>query len=141
MIAILEDDGPREQAFRRVLNELGQEQIVEVFLVAPDMIAWLEDHLGECALISLDHDLGPTFERDGERIDPGDGRDVTNWLGERPPACPVIVHTSNPLYGPSMEVSLQIAGWEVERVIPIGDLEWVDSAWRSAVERCVLRRQ
>jgi hypothetical protein len=124
VVAILEDDEGRREAMLRHLA-LGEGLRVVVFPRAPDMIAWLRDHLDECALISLDHDLVSTVKGD----DPGSGTDVVLFLGERSPICPVIVHTSNPLAAPGMIYFLRQGSWAHERVVPFNDLEWVEVAW------------
>ena len=75
------------------------------------MIAFLERELESVDLISLDHDLGPARLVGEEQLDPGTGRDVTRFLAARPPRCPVIVHTSNPLGREGMVTDLELAGW------------------------------
>ncbi len=114
-----------------MLRQLAQEGAlsVHVFPRAHDMIAWLEEHLGECVLISLDHDLVAKEKGD----DPGSGTDVVLFLTGRTPTCPVIVHTSNHLAAPSMKYFLGQAKWSNERVPPFNDLEWVEVAWAPVV--------
>jgi hypothetical protein len=107
--------------------------VAEFFDEAPAMIAWLGAHLEECALISLDHDLGPSRRIDEEFRDPGTGRDVADFLAARKPACPVIVHTSNPLARVGMELALQSAGWKVVRVYPQFDTDWIGTHWLAVV--------
>jgi hypothetical protein len=126
-VAILEDDEGRRGAMLKQLVGAGVN--VVVFPRAHDMIAWLHDHLVECALISLDHDLVSTVKGD----DPGSGTDVVLFLSARSPSCPVIVHTSNPLAAPAMRYFLSQAKWANERVVPFNDLEWVDIAWAPVV--------
>ena len=131
-IAILEDDEGRRDAMVRELS--GQEDVsVVLFPRAQEMIVWLEQHLGECALISLDHDLVCKVKGD----DPGSGMDVVQFLSGRSPSCPVIVHTSNHLAAPGMRYQLSQANWQHERVAPFNDLEWVGVAWAPIV-RAVL---
>lgn len=134
-VVLLEDDPGRTETMLAELAELAPDHEHVVFDNAPDMLAWLERNLGQTQLISLDHDLGPTRDRGGERFDPGCGRDVVDWLEPRDPICPVITHTSNPLAAPGMQLTLQLAGWASERVVPFSDLEWVTAAWVPAVRR------
>lgn len=126
LVAILEDDERRREAF---LSHLEGHQ-VELFDRAARMIAWLEEHLAECAFISLDNDL---FLVDDGGEDPGEGREVADWLGERPPACPVIVHSSNHMAAYSIRNSLHFGGWSQARVTPFSDLDWVELSWARKV--------
>ena len=98
------------------------------------MNAWLQANLSEVALLCLDHDLGPTRLRDGVRFDPGVGRDVVDALVAHRPACPVIVHTSNYHAAPGMILALETHGWDVARVTPFDDLEWLTRVWAGVVE-------
>jgi hypothetical protein len=120
--AILEDDAGRREAMSLHGKRLGE---LIFFASAHSMIAWLREHLGECALISLDHDL--VALESGE--DPACGRYVVDFLVEQKVRCPVIVHTSNAIYAPSMTCQLERAGWRFERVPPFNDLEWVETSW------------
>lgn len=122
LIAILEDDDGRREAMLGCLD--GGHEVV-VFPRAAAMIAFLETRLGECAVVSLDHDLL------GD--DPGTGMDVATFLAARAPGCPVIVHTSNYLAAPGMIYVLENAGWHAERVVPFSDLEWVAKSWGPTV--------
>jgi hypothetical protein len=91
--------------------------------------------IANCVLISLDHDLGPVRERDGQRFDPGIGRAITEALAQLAPACPVIIHTSNGPAAEGMLNDLRFAGWYAVRVVPHSDLEWLQKAWLPAVTR------
>lgn len=101
---------------------------------APDMIEWLDEGLSGACALSLDHDLGPTRNRDGESFDPGIGRDVVDVLERRPACCPVVIHSSNGPAADGMLYALRFAGWSAERVFPHNDLAWVDTDW---IERIV----
>ncbi len=127
-IAVLEDDPRRVEAMKDALAADHPGLDAVFFDNAPDMIAWLSDHLPEVRLLSLDHDLGP-----GSSV--GDGRDVVAFLAARSPACPVIVHTSNDLGRQPMLRELRKAGWAVDWVAPFSDLDWVPTAWLTLVGR------
>ena len=101
-VAVLEDDHARIAEMRACLAEVlpGFEPVF--FDDAGRMIAWLDDHLGEVVLVSLDHDLPITRSADGGVVDCGDGRMVADYLATRTPTCPVIVHTSNHLAAPGV---------------------------------------
>jgi hypothetical protein len=115
------------------LDETIPQAVYHFFDSAHAMVAWLEDsisspHGSAPALISLDHDLELLKTEDGS-VDPGDGRDVAQFLSTVKPFCPVIVHTSNSTAAISMTSTLQDAGWNVSRVYPENDLEWIKTAW------------
>ncbi len=146
IIAILEDDSGRIQAMEQRLKESFPDYSSIFFNNAPDIITWLKGHLHECILISLDHDLGPSWERNGQLLDPGIGRDVVDYLVTQLPQCPVILHTSNSEAEIGMEMALTDANWQCERVIPFYSLEsintwdWVDKDWAKALKRLIKYR-
>ena len=131
VILILEDNAERLERFQAVVAELGVDIIS--WLDAHLMIAEMGQFLHSAALISLDHDLEPTGPRD-----PGDGLLVAKHLADLPPACPVIIHTSNGVRGDAMEGEFELAGWTYHRVAPIGD-DWIEADWHRVVAR-VLRK-
>jgi hypothetical protein len=132
-IAILEDDDNRLIAMCACLGRQCPTHEIVAFDNADETIVWLEDHLAETVLISLDHDLPLVQTRDGARVEAGTGRMVADWLATRTPSCPVIVHTSNEHFGPGMMRVLRDGGWSPRRVYPHADCAWVATAWAEAV--------
>jgi hypothetical protein len=128
-IAILEDDERRQGGMARLLAASFPEHDAVFFDNAPDMLAWLAEHLADVSLVCLDHDLGPSRIREGERFEPGTGRDVANLLAGTKACCPVVIHTSNYIAAPGMVLALESGGWSVDRVVPFRDLEWLEEAW------------
>jgi hypothetical protein len=128
-IIILEDNPDRIEEMTRCIKDYFSKCHLVIFDNAPDFICWLQDHLEEVNLICLDHDLGPNRKRDGEVFDPGTGRDVADYLATRTPACPVLIHTTNSLAAPGMEMVLEDAGWAHSRVYPMDDLQWIRAHW------------
>jgi hypothetical protein len=128
-VVLLEDDPDRTREMTRTLRELEPQCQLVTIDNAPDMIAWLVEHLEDASLICLDHDLGPNRVRNDEVFDPGTGRDVADYLATRTPVCPVIVHTSNSLAAPGMAMVLEDTGWQHSRVVPFDDLKWIRAAW------------
>jgi hypothetical protein len=110
---------------------------VKAFDNAPHMIDWLAEHLKNCSLISLDHDLGPNREANGERQDPGTGRDVADFLVGRVPSCPVIIHTSNSMARVGMELVLREGSWQVLKVFPTPETGWIYSSWLGTARRAL----
>ena len=132
VVLMLEDDAERLERFRAIAVRLGV-----------DLITWPNAHLmlGEigallsgATLIALDHDLEPTGPND-----PGDGLMVAKHLATLPPACPVVIHTSNGVRGDAMEGEFELAGWTYHRVPPFGD-DWIEADWYQTVRRA-LRKQ
>lgn len=124
---MLEDDAERLVRFRAAAMRLGVELVV--WRDAHRMIAELAPLLPTAKLISLDHDLEPEGY-----TDPGDGLDVAKHLANLPPACPVIIHTSNSVRGDAMAGEFELAGWRHHRVPPLGD-DWIDVDWFRLVRR------
>lgn len=134
-IAILDDEKRRCLAMREQALQVASGAELHFFDNAPDIIEWFKAELSNVVLISLDHDLGPNRERDGEVFDPRTGRDVVDYLCTCQPVCPVLIHSSNSPAAQGMHFALEDAGWQNERVIPFGDVEWIASEWHSAVAR------
>lgn len=133
-LLMLEDDAERLARFEAAVRlRFPQLQLV-VWRSAVRMLAELEPHLPHAALIALDHDL----ESEAGEPDPGDGLDVAKWLADRPPTCPVIIHTSNARRGDAMEGELDLAGWRYARVLPFGD-DWIEAEWYQVVRRFLKR--
>ena len=134
VILIMDDDERRLNSMSALIA--GTYPNYESVLIdnAPDTIAWLKSNLSSAVLISLDHDLGPNRERDGQIFDPGTGRDLVDYLVTQNPACPVIVHTTNHIGRDGMIFALEGAGWKTSFVIPYDDLEWINGTWKMEIE-------
>jgi len=139
VIAILDDDERRCHAMGDQLAQISPHAVLNFFDNAPDMIRWLAEKLSTLSLISLDHDLGPNRQRRGEVFDPGTGRDVVDYLCTCLPVCPVLIHSSNTVAAEGMHFALEYAGWQNERIVPSGDLEWISKEWSCAVAGKVLK--
>ncbi len=135
MIVILDDEPQRIHAMLTCLDRKHPQFERIAFDNAPEMNAWLREHVAECELICLDHDLGPTRRRENEGFDPGVGQDVVVLLAEFPPVCPVIVHTTNTIARPGMLSTLADASWRVSYVSPYDDTRWIREVWAAEVQR------
>ena len=130
-VLILEDNDERIAAFRKTIAVLGNDFELKVWRDAPSMIAECEAFFPTAALISLDHDLNPVRGTTGE---PGTGLDVTKFLGDYMPVCPVLIHSSNTDCVYSMHNELRFAGWMVDQVGPIGT-DWIEASWLRTAKR------
>lgn len=137
-VVILDDDVERFTRMRLLLAEAFPDLGIEYFDNAPDLLAALPQVLVNCSMISLDHDLGPVRDREGQRFDPGTGRAVTRSLETIGPSCPVIVHSSNGQAAEGMMNDLRFSGWEASRVVPFDDLDWIESSWLPTVQSLLL---
>jgi hypothetical protein len=135
VILMLEDDTERRDRFQSVVVSRLPDHRLLVWRSAVLMMAEAEAQLPDAALIALDHDL---IEEAGQP-DPGDGLQVAKWLAERPPICPVVIHTSNTRRGDAMEGELQLAGWAYRRILPLGD-DWIEVDWYHAVRKLLRAR-
>lgn len=133
-LVMLEDDARRTEAMVAALQRECDLPIV-LYDTAPDLVEWLRTGLSGARLLLLDHDLGPSRLRNGERFEPGIGRDVADFLAERMPVCPVLIHSSNVPAAQGMQFCLERAGWTVTRIYPFDDLEWVERDWLPEVRR------
>ena len=137
-IIILEDNADRQEAMRACLVDRFYQYEIHFFDDSAEMIRFLDEHLADAIVIALDHDLDLKPGPEGRWIDPGTGREVADFLAERAPTCPVILHTTNAPAAVGMEAVLRDAGWKTRRVVPFGDLEWIETAWFSAMRRAIV---
>jgi hypothetical protein len=138
IIAILEDDVDRAERMRARLEDRFPYEVRVFAHHTSEMIAWLESHLAETVLISLDHDLNLLPSENGQCVDPGCGRDVADYLATQSPICPVVIHSTNLPAADGMQSTLEESGWSVARVTPYGDLAWIDEAWFPAARRALV---
>ena len=54
-------------------------------------------------------------------------------VATRHPVCPVLIHTTNSLAAPGMELVFEDGGWLHSRIVPYNDLEWVPEVWITKV--------
>ncbi len=128
MILMLEDDRDRIDRFTATLQVFAPTTPPIVWRSVPRMIREVEPLLSSAHLISLDHDLEPTEGED----QPGDGIDVARFLASRPPACPVIVHSSNGTRSDWIIGEFELGERRYRRVAPIGE-DWIETNWGSVV--------
>ncbi len=137
-IVILEDNPDRQAVMRRCLADRFYTFEPHLFDDARETICFLDEHLGDTLVISLDHDLELKPGPDGQLIDPGTGRAVADFLATREPTCPVILSTTNTLAASAMADQLRGAGWETYRVVPFDDLRWIETDWFFAIRRALV---
>lgn len=138
-ILILEDNDEREHAMCECLRGRFGQYELRFFKSASGMNDAIKNHLHETLMISLDHDLEMIVEENGKFVDPGDGRDVAEYLSHLIPLCPVVIHSTNSSAVVEMEMVLQESGWTVSTVTPYGDLEWVEESWFPAIRHAIVR--
>lgn len=128
---MLEDDHDRIERFSAIVAKHHQNARIDNYRTAHDFIAAYKKLDATPCLICLDHDL---FTDSPDDPDPGDGRDVSNFLITQNAICPALIHSTNSHAADSMMFSMRDAGWSVDRIAPIGD-DWIESYWYSlAVE-------
>ena len=125
LILMLEDESERLDRFAAVLSKLSPSVEWQHWRTAPDFIAGFKSTNREPALICLDHDL---FVDHPDDPDPGDGRDVAEFMATQSPCCHVIIHSSNAHAADSMFFTLQDAKWDVEKIAPLGQ-DWIEAYW------------
>ncbi len=115
MILVLDDDPSRHKAFKRGLVGASVVQVTRA-----DEAVMALANTGPWSVVCLDHDL----DQHGD-LTAGDGMQVVKWICGRTRCFKVtlfIVHSLNPIYGPSMVAKLQHAGLAAARVPNI----WAD---------------
>jgi hypothetical protein len=143
-LVILEDDERRREAMAERWGERHPGHPIVCFATAAEAIRHLTLHLDDVLALSLDHDLEMIEGANGVRFDPGSGREVADFLAPRSPKCPVVVHSTNAAAAVGMCEELRDGGWIVDRVVPYGDLAWIDEVWfpalRAAIRRVAIGR-
>ena len=124
-ILMLEDETHRLDRFMSVLAENCPDVVLNHWRTANSFIDGFKNAAVKPMLICLDHDL---FVDSPDDPDPGDGRDVAEFLAKTIPCCHVIIHSSNAPAAQSMYFTLLEADWDVERIAPIGQ-DWIESYW------------
>jgi hypothetical protein len=137
MLLMLEDNADRVRRFSAALRAVDPTLPLHIWRNAWKMIHEVASLLPAARLISLDHDLDPEGENSS---DPGTGWDVAKFLAALPPACPVIVHTSNGTRADWMMGEFELGGWKHYRLPPLGD-DWIERDWRRLVRRLLKRRR
>jgi hypothetical protein len=137
-IAILEDNQDRQAVMRAWLADRFYQYDARIFDEAGEMIRFLDEHLADTLVISLDHDLELKPGPRGRPVDPGTGREVADFLAGKEPVCPVIIHTTNAQAAVGMEMVLRGGRWQTRRVVPFNDLEWVATHWFPAIRRAIV---
>jgi len=89
---MLEDEEERLVRFKAILSKLGDSVEFRHWRTAQDFIEGFKSAGRTPALICLDHDL---FTDHPDDPDPGDGRDVAEFLAAQTPCCHSIIHSSN----------------------------------------------
>jgi ADP-ribosylglycohydrolase len=136
-ILILEDNDERIAGFQKIVAGLNGGFELKIWRDAHSMIAECAEFFPSAALICLDHDLNP---QPGVTTDPGTGLDVTKFLCDFLPVCPVLIHSSNTDRVYSMHNELRFAGWMVDRVGPLGT-DWIETTWLRRVRELVAEHE
>jgi hypothetical protein len=137
-IVILEDNMDRQAVMRECLADRFYTFEPHFFDDSCEMIRFLDAHLAETILISLDNDLDMKTGPDGRSYDPGEGRRVAEFLARQGPVCPVLIHTTNAPAADDMTRMLRGAGWKTRRVVPFDDTEWIKTDWFFTVRRAIV---
>jgi ADP-ribosylglycohydrolase len=136
-ILILEDNDERIAGFQKTVAELNGGFELKIWRDAHSMIAECAEFFPSAALICLDHDLNP---QPGITTDPGTGLDVTKFLCDFLPVCPVLIHSSNTDRVYSMHNELRFAHWMVDRVGRLGT-DWIETTWLRRVRELVAENE
>lgn len=137
-ILILEDCGERRQKMtERLAEQFPRFEVLYSESATEYISAFKQLEHAQIIAIALDHDLEMIQQDDGSTVDPGDGRQVANFLTEQQPVCPIVIHSTNSPAAVGMETVLTEAGWKVERVFPYGDLEWIETMWFPAMRKAL----
>ena len=137
-IVILEDNAERQAIMRACLADRFYTFDAHIFDDAAEMIAFLETNVAETIAIALDNDLEMKTGPNGRAIDPGEGRQVAEYLAKQKPVCPVIIHTTNSNAADAMTEVLTTAGWKTRRVVPFDDMNWIPTDWFAAMRRAIV---
>ena len=136
LLLILDDDRERLRSFDQIVPRLGEDWVLKAWRDAPSMISEIETLLDGAHLISLDHDL---YRDSPSDPDPGSGRMIADFLSERDPICPVVLHSTNTDAAWGMFNQLTSAGWKVAMVHQLNQPGWIEELWLPVATRLVQR--
>ncbi len=125
LILMLEDEIERLNRFKKVLSQIEYQVEFRHWRTANEFSVGFRDSDRLPNLICLDHDL---FKWDPDEPDPGDGRDVAQFLAAQDPCCHIVIHSSNMPAADSMLFTLADANWDVEKIAPLG-ADWIETYW------------
>ena len=135
LLIMLEDESERLVRFEAVLSSQAEPIEWLHWRTASDFTSAFSKLDRSPDLICLDHDL---FTDNPDDPDPGDGRDVAEFLASVDPCCHIIIHSSNSPAAKSMQFTLEDANWDVERIAPLGD-DWIESFWWATAKPWISR--
>jgi len=138
IIAVLEDNQERIELMKACLEDRFHQFEHRFFANAQEMIAFLKENLQRVLLLSLDHDLEMIPKSNGKCFDPGDGKQVAEFLAGIAPSCPIILHSTNSDSVQGMTRLLRTAGWKTIRVIPTDGNNWIEAIWLRAVRDAIV---
>ncbi|MGN6369178.1 MAG: cyclic-phosphate processing receiver domain-containing protein [Phycisphaerae bacterium] len=131
VVLILEDDAGRVGRFVETVGRVLPGVEVVCWGSAREMVREVAGYLDRAVLISLDHDLYAPGEEDV-----GDGLEVARFLAEQGVRCPVVIHSSNAERSGWMRGVLEVEGWGVRMVVPVGE-RGVEEDWGEVVRGLV----
>jgi hypothetical protein len=137
-IVILEDNADRQAVMRACLADRFYTFDAHFFDDARETIQFLDAHLADTLVISLDNDLELKNGPDGQSVDPGTGREVADFLAGKALGCPVILASTNSFDVDAMEDEFRDAGWKTCRVVPFDDMNWIQTDWFFAMRRAIV---
>lgn len=135
LIAVLEDNADRV----RVMKEWLADRLPMYETYFTDDPASTNDVLAERAddvlAVSLDHDLYDRRDCTTELT----GMIVAEFLAQREPTSPVLIHSTNDRDSGVMKAKLVEAGWRVSKVVPFDDTNWIGLTWYPALKKALRR--
>ncbi len=146
-LMILEDNAERRTAMLEHVADCLPMFAVAFYESSVAMIKALQRNgLQDVSLVSLDNDLEPLGDEDGNPIDAGDGVSVARFLadlvsdsdGSGIRRVPVVVHSSNESAALQMMESLLKSGWDAIRIVPFDAERWIGEMWIRAVRRKIV---
>lgn len=135
LLLMLEDDHDRIRRFREVVARYHSSADLKIARTALDFKTEYLSLRRMPDLICLDHDL---FTDSPDDPDPGDGRDVCEFLVTQSAVCPTLIHSANAHAADSMMFSMRDAGWTADRIAPIGD-DWIETYWYPVASEMIAR--
>jgi len=135
LFAILEDNLERIGVMKEWLTDR-LPMYEHAFTDDPEtMIRLLEVKSGQILAVSLDHDLYDRADGSTELT----GMIVSDYLAEREPTFPIIIHSSNERDSLTMKTKLICGGWKVQKVLPFDDTNWIGISWYPALKKAIRR--
>ena len=127
-IHILDNRDDCNARLQKAVSALGGDLQLRFWPNGNSLIAGCAEWFPNAAVLSLNCEPDPR----GETVVTGTALDLARFIGDFPPVCPVVIHSSNAEGARAIIKELRSAHWMAEHIAPLG-ADWIERRWLSRV--------